>query len=183
MNQPTNQNVLAFMAHPDDAEFLCAGTLIRLVEVGWDVHIATAAPGDCGTTSETPWAISARRTEEARQAASLIGATYHCLDERDGYVMYDKPTLRKCMDLFRRVAPSLVITHAMKDYMLDHEMVSLLARAASLSRQPAGVAPRASRHGRVPRRDEAAGGHAGRAGGYGGRRGVRATPRPRLSPQ
>ena len=35
------------------------------------------------------------------------------------------------MDLFRRVAPSLVFTHAPKDYMLDHEQASLLARMAS----------------------------------------------------
>jgi LmbE family N-acetylglucosaminyl deacetylase len=126
-----NKTVLAFMAHPDDAEFLCAGTLVRLADAGWQVHIATATPGDCGTTTEDPWAISARRSEEARTSAALIGATYSCLDERDGFVVYDKPTLRKCMDLFRRIAPSLVLTHPAKDYMMDHEMVSLLARAAS----------------------------------------------------
>jgi LmbE family N-acetylglucosaminyl deacetylase len=131
MNPPDNRTALAFMAHPDDAEFLCAGTLIRLAEAGWEVHVATCAPGDCGTTSETPWAISATRTGEAREAASRIGATYHCLDERDGFVVYDKPTLQKAYDLFRRVAPSLVFTHAPKDYMMDHEMASLLARAAS----------------------------------------------------
>ncbi len=61
----------------------------------------------------------------------MIGAKYHCLDERDGYVVYDKPTLRKCLDLFRWVAPSLVLTHALQDYMMDHEIVSLLARGAS----------------------------------------------------
>ncbi len=131
MNPPDHRTALAFMAHPDDAEFLCAGTLIRLADAGWEVHIATCAPGDCGTTTETPWAISGRRTGEARQAASRIGATYHCLDERDGFVVYDKITLHKTYDLFRRVAPSLVFTHAPKDYMMDHEMASLLGRAAS----------------------------------------------------
>jgi len=119
------------MAHPDDAELFCAGTLIRLADLGWEIHIVTAAPGDCGTTTETRWAISARRTEEARKAASLVAASYHCLDEHDGLIVYDRPTLQKCLDLFRRVAPSLVITHPAKDYMIDHEMVSLLARAAS----------------------------------------------------
>ncbi len=131
MNLPEHRAVLALMAHPDDAEFLCAGTLIRLADAGFEIHIATCAPGDCGTTSQTPWAISARRTEEARQAASRIGGTYHCLDERDGFVVYDKPTLQKTYDLFRRVAPCLVFTHAPKDYMIDHEQASLLARAAS----------------------------------------------------
>jgi LmbE family N-acetylglucosaminyl deacetylase len=126
-----NRRVLAFLAHPDDAEFLCAGTLARLAGLGWEIHIATAAPGDCGTMSENRWDISSRRTREARDAAARIGAAYHCLDERDGMIVYDQPTLQKCYDLFRRVAPSLVFTHPQKDYMLDHEMTSLLARAAS----------------------------------------------------
>jgi LmbE family N-acetylglucosaminyl deacetylase len=131
MSEPTTKTALAFMAHPDDAEILCAGTLIRLADLGWEIHIATATAGDLGTESETPWAISARRTKEARQAAALIGATYHCLDERDCLIVYDKPTIKKAIDLFRRVAPSLVFTHAPADYMLDHEEVSRLARGAS----------------------------------------------------
>jgi LmbE family N-acetylglucosaminyl deacetylase len=129
--RPTRKTALAFMAHPDDAEFLCAGTLIRLADSGWDVHIATVTPGDCGTTTESPWTISGRRTCEAAEAAALIRAAYHCLDERDGLVVYDKPTLRKTIDLFRQVAPSLVFTHAPQDYMMDHEITSLLARAGS----------------------------------------------------
>jgi LmbE family N-acetylglucosaminyl deacetylase len=122
---------LTFLAHPDDAEILCAGTLIRLADAGWQIHIATATPGDCGTMKETRWDISAIRTNEARKAAALIGAAYHCLDERDGLVVYDKPTIRKATDLFRRVAPALVFTHAQDDYMMDHVEVSKLARAAS----------------------------------------------------
>lgn len=122
---------LAFMAHPDDAELLCGGALIRLAEAGWELHIATVTPGDCGTTTETPWAIGATRTAEARKAASLIGATYHCLDERDGFIVYDKSTVRKAMDLFRIVAPTLVFTNALHDYMVDHEMTALVCRSAS----------------------------------------------------
>ncbi|RMF95680.1 MAG: PIG-L family deacetylase [Planctomycetota bacterium] len=122
---------LSFMAHPDDAEFTCAGTLMRLAEQGWEIHIASLTPGDCGTTTETPWDIASRRTQEARRAAALLGAEYHCLDERDGFVVYDKPTLRKAVDLFRRIGPGIVFTHALRDYMMDHEMVAALARAAA----------------------------------------------------
>src|SRR4051794_17258648 len=77
------------------------------------------------------WAISAVRTREATTAAKIIGATYHCIDERDGMVVYDKPAIQKTADLFRRVAPSLVFTHASRDYMMDHEEASKLARSAS----------------------------------------------------
>jgi LmbE family N-acetylglucosaminyl deacetylase len=122
---------LSFLAHPDDAEILCGGTLIRLSDAGWEVHIATATAGDCGTMTQTPWDISSIRTKEGKAAAALIGATYHCLGEPDGMVVYDKPTIRKTLDLFRRIAPTLVITHAPKDYMVDHEQVSLLGRSAS----------------------------------------------------
>ena len=122
---------LSFLAHPDDAEILCAGTLIRLKEAGWELHIATATPGDCGTMKLNRWLIAAERTEEATSAANIIGATYHCIDERDGLVVYDKPAIQKTVDLFRRIAPSLVFAHAPRDYMMDHEEASKLARAAS----------------------------------------------------
>ena len=146
MTPPTRKVALSFLAHPDDAEILCAGTLIRLADAGWQIHIATATPGDCGTTNKTRWDISSVRTNEAKKSAAMIGATYHCLDERDGFVCYDKPTLAKAFDLFRRIAPSLVFTHAQDDYMMDHVEVSKIARAASF----VYAAPNISAHPVVP---------------------------------
>ena len=66
---PMKKTALSFLAHPDDAEFLCAGTLIRLREAGWDVHIATATAGDGGTMTQDRWSISATRTAEGQAAA------------------------------------------------------------------------------------------------------------------
>jgi LmbE family N-acetylglucosaminyl deacetylase len=126
-----NRRALAFLAHPDDAEFSCVGTLARLASLGWEIHIASATPGDYGTMTENRWDIASRRTQEAAKSASQIGATYHCLGETDGLVVYDKPTLQKCYDLFRRIAPGLVFAHPERDYMMDHEIASRLARAGS----------------------------------------------------
>ena len=122
-NAPRGEIPVVFPVHPR--------TRARMADAGWEVHIATCAPGDCGTMTETRWAIGGRRTGEATTAAARIGATYHCLDERDGLIVYDKPTLRKAIDLFRAVAPGLVFTHAVKDYMMDHEMASLVAEIPS----------------------------------------------------
>ncbi len=126
-----NKTVLSFLAHPDDAEFLCAGTMLRLAQAGWETHIATCTAGDCGSMTASPWSIMATRTAEAQKAARLMGATYHCLGELDALVVYDKPTLQKAYDLFRRVAPGLVFLHSPVDYMMDHVMSSLVGRAAS----------------------------------------------------
>lgn len=122
---------LAFLAHPDDAEFLCSGTLMRLGALGWELHIATATRGDCGSMTHGPDEIATIRTREAESAAAMIGARFHTLREFDARVCYDKPTVQKAIDLFRTAAPSIVFTHAPSDYMVDHEVVAMLARAAS----------------------------------------------------
>ena len=75
--------VLSILAHPDDAEFLCAGTLLRLREEhNCEVHIATMTPGDCGSAEHPPQEISHMRREEGARAAALIGGQYHCMEER-----------------------------------------------------------------------------------------------------
>lgn len=125
--------VLCFMAHPDDAEILCGGVLIRLAGLGWDVHIATAAAGDCGSAKLPGPEIAAIRKNEGIAAAQLIGGTYHTLAEPDVNVVFDKSTNRKAIDLFRQLCPTLVITHPREDYMLDHEQTHLLARSAAFS--------------------------------------------------
>lgn len=132
-DQPIRKVVLSFLAHPDDAEILCAGTLIRLADASWEVHIATATPGDCGSATLPAEEIARIRRGEAAAAARSIGATYHCLEERDVNVLFDRPANRKAIDLFRQIAPTLVFTHPRNDYMLDHEQVHLLARSATFS--------------------------------------------------
>jgi LmbE family N-acetylglucosaminyl deacetylase len=128
----SNRNIaLALLAHPDDAEILCAGTLIRLRKLGWEIHIATTANGDCGSTPLAADEIARIRRAEATRAAESIGGTYHCIGVRDAHVVYDPPTIDKVIALFRRVMPTLVFTHALRDYMMDHEMTAMLARCAS----------------------------------------------------
>lgn len=141
MEHPDRKVALSFLAHPDDAEILCAGTLARLADAGWKVHIVTATAGDCGSMTLPPARIARIRMAEARRAAAMIGGRYHCLGERDVLVVFDKPTVRKTIDLFRRIAPTLVFTHPADDYMMDHQQVHLLARAATF----AYGAPNASR--------------------------------------
>jgi LmbE family N-acetylglucosaminyl deacetylase len=125
---------LSILAHPDDAEFLCAGTLARLKqEHGYEVHLASMTPGDCGSATLPPAEISRLRRAEGAKAAAVIGATYHCLEERDLLVFYNEPTLEKVTRLLRQVRPTVVFTHSPADYMLDHETTSTLVRAAAFA--------------------------------------------------
>ena len=41
-----NKVALGIFAHPDDAEFMCAGTLSLLNRAGWTIHIAAITKND-----------------------------------------------------------------------------------------------------------------------------------------
>src|SRR3954453_20075826 len=121
--EPKRRVAMSLLAHPDDAEMQCAGTLIRLADAGWEIHIATVANGDCGTATLPKADIAAVRLNEGIAAASKINATYHCLDEPDVNLVFDKPTIRKVTDLFRRMAPTLLFTNPRHVSIFDHERV------------------------------------------------------------
>lgn len=123
-------HVLAFMAHPDDVEFLCAGTLVKLWRKGYRIHIATMTAGDGGSMTLGPEEIVRIRLQEAQAAAALVEATYHCAGSKDFMVAYDPPTIKRVVEILRLTQPFLVITHSPADYMLDHEITSQLVRNA-----------------------------------------------------
>ena len=123
--------IASVLAHPDDAEFLCAGTLIRLLrEHGWLVHIISMTPGDCGSADLAPDEIAGVRRAEGARAAAVLGAAYHCAEERDLRIVYGEPALERVVRLLRQVRPRIVLTHNPTDYMLDHEQTSAVVRAA-----------------------------------------------------
>jgi LmbE family N-acetylglucosaminyl deacetylase len=125
---------LSVLAHPDDAEFLCAGALVRLArEHDWQVHLATMTPGDCGSAELPPEEISRIRREEGARAAALVGGTYHCLEDRDLLITYGERSLERVTRLLRQVRPRIVFTHSPADYLLDHEVTSTVVRAASFA--------------------------------------------------
>jgi N-acetylglucosamine malate deacetylase 1 len=124
------KRLLALMAHPDDVEFLCAGTLALLRLKGWEVHIGTMTPGDCGSEVLSAAEISAIRRVEGANAAAVLEGSYHCLECRDGLITYDAETNFKTVALVRKVRPSLVLAPSPHDYMIDHEVCSALVRNA-----------------------------------------------------
>ncbi|MBI1764230.1 MAG: PIG-L family deacetylase [Acidobacteria bacterium] len=128
--QNPNSTALAFFAHPDDAEFLCAGTLARLRARGCTIHCATMTAGDGGSAELPPAEIARLRLNEAAQAAAVLDGTHQWAGTQDLLVCYDQPTLRRVIEIVRRVNPQLVFTHSPQDYLLDHEVTSQLVRAA-----------------------------------------------------
>jgi len=141
--------VLAVMAHPDDIEFTCAGTLVLLRRAGWDVHMATMTAGDLGTATLSRAAISRIRRKEAAASARLLGADYTCLGFDDLTIVYNERAKRRVSALLRLVRPDLVIVPSPVDYMADHEETPRIVREAAFASTVRNW--KASLRGRSPR--------------------------------
>lgn len=129
-----NKSVLAIFAHPDDIEFVAAGTMLLLSEAGYDLHYFNLCSGNCGSMNLSSSQTSALREEEARKAAEIIGATFHPSIVDDLELIYNVENLRKVAAVVRQAEPSIVLTHSPEDYMEDHMNASRLAVTAAFAR-------------------------------------------------
>ncbi len=126
--------VFALAAHPDDVEFVMAGTLFLLKERGFDVHYMNIANGSLGTEELTRDEIVRIRTAEARDAATFLGATFHDPLVDDLSIFYDKNLLAKVASVMRQVGPDILLLQSLSDYMEDHQNAARLGVAAAFSR-------------------------------------------------
>jgi LmbE family N-acetylglucosaminyl deacetylase len=136
--------VIAIAAHPDDIEFVMAGTLLLLGEAGWELHYLNLSTGNLGSTTMSPARTAAVRRKEAQAAARELGATWHAPFCKDLEIFYDARTLRRLGAVVRGVAPDVILTHSPRDYMEDHMNTSRLAVSAAFLRAMPGyeTAPR-----------------------------------------
>lgn len=124
--------VLAFGAHPDDIELLCAGTLFRFRARGDEVAVAVMCNGDKGHFEIGPEELARVRLAEARAAAREEGAELiACGLCPDLEVYVDSETRRKTVEVIRQARPDLVITNHPDDYMCDHSTTGRLVVDAS----------------------------------------------------
>jgi N-acetylglucosamine malate deacetylase 1 len=129
-----SQSVLALAAHPDDIEFVMAGTLLRLREGGWDIHYFNLSTGNCGSVRHDAATTRRLRLAEAKRAAKILGAHFHPPIADDLEILYDLKLLRRVAAIIREVKPSVLLTHSPEDYMEDHMSTARLAVTAAFAR-------------------------------------------------
>lgn len=104
---------MVIMAHPDDAEFLCSGTVAKWCAEGWDVYYVVVTGGDKGTHDPTmhPEKLAAIREEEQREACRVLGVK-ECilLGYPDGFTVDDEELRGQIVGLLRKYRPEVVIT-------------------------------------------------------------------------
>lgn len=125
-----SKTVLAIAAHPDDIEFAMAGTLLLLLERGWEVHYMNIATGSGGSASKSPAEMEKIRQREAKGACAFAGFTWHRPITRDLTILYTPDQLARVVSTVRKVKPSIILTQSLQDYMEDHQNTARLAATA-----------------------------------------------------
>lgn len=109
---PEGNSVLVVMAHPDDAEFGCGGTIARWAAAGKEINYVLCTSGDKGSSDLTvvPFELAKTRRAEQTNAAHALGA------REVFFLSYEDGTLRNTLELrrdivrqIRRFRPDAVI--------------------------------------------------------------------------
>jgi LmbE family N-acetylglucosaminyl deacetylase len=128
------KTAIAIAAHPDDVEFVMAGTLLLLKERGWEIHYFNLSTGNCGSVRHCAATTRRLRLAEAKRAAKILGAHFHPPIADDLEILYELKLLRRVAAVIREVQPSIVLTHSPEDYMEDHMNTSRLAVTSAFAR-------------------------------------------------
>jgi LmbE family N-acetylglucosaminyl deacetylase len=112
-DEPTGPKKIAvFMAHPDDAEFICAGTVARWTDEGNEVVYVLLTSGDKGSDDPemTPERLVTTREAEQREAARILGVKEVLfLKYPDAYLEPNLEMRRELTRMIRRLKPDVVV--------------------------------------------------------------------------
>jgi bacillithiol biosynthesis deacetylase BshB1 len=119
-------DLLAIMAHPDDAELLCGGTLAKAVDQGHAVGVLDLTAGESGSFGNQQI-----RAQEAADAARVIGvAMRRTAGLADGRLENTVAARDVVADIIRELKPKTVILHWPDARHPDHHAASRIAHDA-----------------------------------------------------
>ena len=125
MTEPLD--VLAVMAHPDDAEIFCGGALIKSAEAGERTGVLDLTAGEAGSRGTVQ-----SRAREAAVAAEVLGlAERRCAALSDAGLVNDQRSRIVVAGLIRTLRPKVIVTHWIGGRHPDHRAAAALARDAA----------------------------------------------------
>ena len=147
---PSFASALVLFAHPDDAEFMCGGTVARWANEGCAVHYVVCTDGSAGSNEPGARreAVAPIREREQRAAAAVLGVeTVTFLGELDGLLEVTPATRKKVCREVRRVRPEVLVAPdparlwSGNRYInhWDHKQAGLLALTAVMPDAPTRV--------------------------------------------
>ncbi len=105
-------SAMVVVAHPDDAEFMVAGTVAKWARRGAEVTYVVITKGDKGSEDPemTPSRLTAIREAEQRAAGAVLGVrNFEFMGYEDGYLQHTLELRRDITRLIRKYRPEVVM--------------------------------------------------------------------------
>ena len=118
--------VIAFGAHPDDAELKASGVAALWAAAGHKVKFVAMTNGDVGHFASAGGPLAKRRYAEVQECARILGITTEVMDIHDGELMPTLENRRTMSRLIREWQADIVLGHRPYDYHPDHRYTGVL---------------------------------------------------------
>ncbi|HEY8551105.1 MAG TPA: PIG-L family deacetylase [Vicinamibacterales bacterium] len=123
---PQPLRVIAFGAHPDDAELKASGVAALWAARGAKVKFVAMTNGDIGHFEQAGGPLAKRRAAEVAECARILGIENEVLDIHDGELMPTLENRRTVARLIREWQADIVMGHRPYDYHADHRYTGVL---------------------------------------------------------
>src|SRR5205085_571060 len=108
-----SKTILAIGAHPDDIEFSCTGTLLKLREQGYEIYYVIATNGENGFKIDhkpKKQRIQIRYNEQLNSAKILDVKEIFFLNYQDGFLAYTDMLREKLVKIIKKIKPEIIFT-------------------------------------------------------------------------
>ena len=131
MSSTMNRKLMIIMAHPDDAELCCFGTIKKYCKKGYECKLLIATDGKNATYVGQDKKCSVDRIEETKRAFSTSGIniSIECMGLTDGRVVFDIDTNAIVRKAITEYNPQIVITHYPDETGVEHQDHTAIAKA------------------------------------------------------
>ena len=124
--------IIAFGAHPDDAELKAGGVAAMWAAQGHKVKFVATTNGDIGHFAMAGGPLARRRIEEVQECARILGIETEVLDIHDGELMPTLENRKTIARLIRDWQADIVLCHRPYDYHPDHRYTGQLVQDAAV---------------------------------------------------
>jgi LmbE family N-acetylglucosaminyl deacetylase len=118
--------IIAFGAHPDDAELKASGVAAQWAAAGHKVKFVAMTNGDVGHFATAGGPLAIRRTAEVAECARILGIDTHVMDIHDGELTPSLENRKAMARLIRDWQADIVMGHRPYDYHPDHRYTGVL---------------------------------------------------------
>ena len=121
------KQVVVILAHPDDAELSCFGTLLKYCEQGYKVNVIIVCSGERGVSLADSKQQGIKRLDKALRYQESVAAfsntsiMVECLNYEDGKIILDTELISSVEKRLQELQPKILITHWVKTNGFEHQ--------------------------------------------------------------